>query len=175
MSILQVRRRATKGFTLVELLIVIIVIAILATITIVSYNGVQKRARDTRRMDDVNKIVDMLKLYAINNGTMYTASGCGYNGNGTGYFNYPYSGSTSMMQCLINAGVASTPIQDDSVSCAGPSCRTYMKYSCYLAGKLVTYVYANLETRPNNNTMTDGTCAAGIDDVYGMNYFVKFS
>ncbi|MDN5835695.1 MAG: prepilin-type N-terminal cleavage/methylation domain-containing protein, partial [bacterium] len=33
-----------KGFTLVELLIVIVVIAILAAITLVAYNGVQNKA-----------------------------------------------------------------------------------------------------------------------------------
>lgn len=36
-----------NGFTIVELLIVIVVIGILATITIVSYNGIQDRARLT--------------------------------------------------------------------------------------------------------------------------------
>ncbi len=36
-----------KGFTIVELLIVVVVIAILATITIVAYNGIQDRARDS--------------------------------------------------------------------------------------------------------------------------------
>lgn len=38
-----------KGFTIVELLIVIVVIALLATISIVAYNGVQGRARDSKR------------------------------------------------------------------------------------------------------------------------------
>ena len=36
-----------KAFTIVELLIVIVVIGILAAISIVSYNGIQNRARDT--------------------------------------------------------------------------------------------------------------------------------
>lgn len=34
-----------RGFTIVELLIVIVVIAILAAITIVAYNGIQARAK----------------------------------------------------------------------------------------------------------------------------------
>ena len=37
-----------KGFTIVELLIVIVVIGILAAITIVAYNGIQSRAKDAR-------------------------------------------------------------------------------------------------------------------------------
>ncbi|MCB8045019.1 prepilin-type N-terminal cleavage/methylation domain-containing protein [Microbacterium oxydans] len=35
---------AQRGFTIVELMIVVVVIAILAAITIVAYNGIQKRA-----------------------------------------------------------------------------------------------------------------------------------
>ena len=38
-------KKTKSGFTIVELLIVIVVIGILAAITIVAYNGIQSRAR----------------------------------------------------------------------------------------------------------------------------------
>lgn len=44
------------GFTIVELLIVIVVIGILAAITIVAYNGVQNRANDTAIQADLRNI-----------------------------------------------------------------------------------------------------------------------
>ena len=52
---LMLRDRQT-GFTIVELLIVIVVIAILATISVVAYTGVQVRARDSMRTDNIAKI-----------------------------------------------------------------------------------------------------------------------
>ena len=58
-------RRDTKrlgGFTIVELLIVIVVIAILATITIVTFNGIQQRATTaaiTSAVDQWEKLVRM--------------------------------------------------------------------------------------------------------------------
>lgn len=42
-----------RGFTIVELLIVIVVIAILAAISIVAYNTVAAKARDAQRRGDI--------------------------------------------------------------------------------------------------------------------------
>lgn len=61
-------KKTTSGFTIVELLIVIVVIAILAAITIVAYNGIQGRARDSQRLSDMKTIQKALEIYKTNNG-----------------------------------------------------------------------------------------------------------
>lgn len=63
------------GFTIVELLIVIVIIGILASITIVAYNGIQGRARDTQRVQDMQSIVKALELYKTTNGAYPAAVG----------------------------------------------------------------------------------------------------
>lgn len=46
-------RKSTSGFTIVELLIVIVVIAILAAISIVAYNGIRERAQASTTSQDI--------------------------------------------------------------------------------------------------------------------------
>ena len=51
-----------KGFTIVELLIVIVVIAILAAITIVAFTGIQQRARDSAAKSDLGQSVRLTEM-----------------------------------------------------------------------------------------------------------------
>src|SRR5687768_9115738 len=53
----------SRGFTIVELLIVIVVIGILAAITIVAYNGIQNRARETSLKSDLVNIAKQIEMY----------------------------------------------------------------------------------------------------------------
>jgi prepilin-type N-terminal cleavage/methylation domain-containing protein len=61
--------QAQAGFTIVELLIVIVVIAILAAITIVAYNGIQTRTYDAVVRSDFSTIYKKLAMYKVEWGT----------------------------------------------------------------------------------------------------------
>ena len=58
--------KTKSGFTIVELLIVIVVIAILAAISVVAFNGIQARAQNTNRLTELNA---WNKLFALYKGT----------------------------------------------------------------------------------------------------------
>ncbi len=68
------KRRA--GFTIVELLIVIVVIAILAAITIVAYNGIQARAENTKTTNAIQAYKKSVMQYGVDKGTYPDGAWC---------------------------------------------------------------------------------------------------
>jgi len=64
---------ASLGFTIVELLVVIVVIGILAAITIVSYTGVSQKATTASLISDLTNASQQLKLYQVDHGTYPTS------------------------------------------------------------------------------------------------------
>lgn len=59
-----------RGFTLVELLIAIVVIAILAAITVVAFRGIQERAIDAAIKNDFAGLNKQIRLYQAINGRL---------------------------------------------------------------------------------------------------------
>lgn len=60
--------KKTTGFTIVELVVVIAVVGILATISIMSYSQTQRKARDTEREADISVIQSALETFYEKNG-----------------------------------------------------------------------------------------------------------
>lgn len=60
-----------NGFTIVELLIVIVVIGILAAISVVAYSGVQERAKSSAVISLARGYIDSLQLWATDNSGTY--------------------------------------------------------------------------------------------------------
>lgn len=56
-----------QGFTIVELLIVIVVIGILAALVITTFTGIQQKARDTERTTDIKAIHGQVEAYYAQN------------------------------------------------------------------------------------------------------------
>ena len=65
-----------KGFTIVELLIVIVVIAILASISVVAYNGVQDRARNAQIATAADVYKKALEMYRVDHGEYPSGQAC---------------------------------------------------------------------------------------------------
>lgn len=60
-------KQKQSGFTIVELLIVIVIIGILAGLVITTFVGIQQRARNSERQTDINSISNQLEAYFAKN------------------------------------------------------------------------------------------------------------
>ncbi len=61
--------KRTQGFTLIELLVVIAIIGVLSTLAIVALGGARQKARDSKRVSDMNQLGRALEVYYSDNGS----------------------------------------------------------------------------------------------------------
>lgn len=140
-----------KGFTLVELLIVVAIIGILSTLLTANFIGVRQRARDGQRKADLRQVQSALELYRADHqaypgsiancltGTSLMSPDCATSTymkkvptdpNGSGYYNsgsyyYTSNGTTyTLGACLENAN----DTQGTSTIPGGSGCPTSYYY-----------------------------------------------
>jgi len=99
----MLRWKKQKGFTIVELLIVIVVIGILAAITIVAFNGVTTKAENTKTVNSV---------------AAYGKAVTGYAAVNSAYPNFAYP-------CLGSSGTNCGNVTDGTGACTGIGSTNY--------------------------------------------------
>lgn len=56
-----------KGFTIIEIMVVVTIIGILSTISVVALNQIRKNSRDSKRISDLERIQTSLEFYFMDN------------------------------------------------------------------------------------------------------------
>ncbi len=98
-----------RGFTLVEILIVIAIIATLASVALVGLGPVQRNGRDTRRISDLRQVQNGVELYYAKCG--YYPGGAQAGTDCTGFS--AISGWSSLQGALTGSNLGVSKVPDD--------------------------------------------------------------
>lgn len=163
--------RRSQGFTIVELLVVIVVIGILVTIVTVSWSGAQARSRDAERLSDAKAIEAALESYRSNN-TGYPAANCNPTCAATGFWETsgaapPGTFMSDIEPFGFTSGVALDPV-NDSVTWSGKIYRYALygagAYSCDAAkGAYYVFMINDFETVSGPSPQSPGFSCPGRD------------
>jgi len=175
------RRQKPGGFTIVELLIVIVVIGILAAITIVSFNGVQARASDSNIRTMAGQLEKAIILWSTDTGL---APRSGYSStaafNGTectdGIGGWVASGAYActledllVSKNLVPVGFArKAPVNKEY---GQQSVNTFMFYQCGTSKTWVLYYYLQNPSAQDTDSITRAEslgCTSGPRTGYKM-------
>lgn len=115
------------GFTIVELLVVIVVIGILATITIVSYSSITNNAKKQATASDAMTVASALNKYKADKGVyppdIDTLKSAGYLNAGTqSTFQYRYTAATNSFCVTASVNGASSFVQSGTTAAKQGGC-----------------------------------------------------
>ena len=137
-------KKSKEGFTIVELLIVIVVIGILALLVITTYSGIQAKARNSKRQADLKSLQTQLEAFFSQNG--YYPSLTDLNTGTSATTNASSSWATTNMKSL------------DQNALVDPSNPYQSRHLGSSAGAKV-YSYAVTDSSGNSCESDDTTCA----------------
>jgi type II secretory pathway pseudopilin PulG len=142
------------------------VIAILAAVTIVAYNSVQARARDSQRQHDIKTIAKALEEYYIDNGKYPSGScttGCTINGGWSDTNDTSWANLAAQLVPTYISALPSDPNPTTGGSPLGPTRYGYAYFSNYsgpYCGTATNQMYLlvyGLESTAQQNTL-NGAC-----------------
>ncbi len=132
-------KKRQEGFTLIELLIVIVVIGILATIVLITYNGIQAKARNAKRVTDLDAIQTQLEAF-------YTTNGY--------YPSYADLNSPSWVKTNMPS-LEVTALLDPSTTCTQSS-----STNCLSSSSTAPTTVGNYDYYPTDSTGSSANCEA---------------
>jgi len=183
---MKIKRR---GFTLIELMVVLTVIGVLMGLALVSHQGARKSARDGKRKADLEQIRSALEMYRADKeeypcgserDTCKGTSGAfGYNGLGQGWATNNDDGTNcygsypALENVLENNGyIADFPRDPVGGGCSGDAGGYKWGYMYYFNTPGRDYcLYARLENPPANNGCSG--CPDRPLTTYNKNFCVK--
>lgn len=104
--------RKPSGFTIIELLIVIVIIAILAAITLVAYSSIQQRANNAVVKTAAAQTLKLITAYISTNGVYpNTSGGCAVLAGNTGHCSSGTANNNGLQSGLVNqlAAIGTVP------------------------------------------------------------------
>lgn len=121
--------KKNKGFSLIELLVVISIIGVLTTVLVMNFVGSRERARDAQTIQNLNSLKNALRMY-YNDNQSYPASlssvvgTSGYVvdlGATTTYFNYLGGGDSFVVVERLEVGAGNDDLQSQVNCGVGPT------------------------------------------------------
>ena len=145
-----------RGFTIVELLVVIVVIGILAAITIVSYTGVSNRAKGAQAKSNAAAIVKVAEaIFADNNAYPTTLTGTSPN---SAFSNMTSVAKLPSTVTIVNANTNIT-------AALGQTNFYLMRLNTGNGGKVIFYDY-DKGARCDEHSAGDEAASASEDSCY---------